>query len=115
MGARLLQINYTLNVPLADFRRKFGPAAHEIASVPGLCWKVWIADEERSEGGGIYLFDDQASLDAYVNGPIVAGIRSHPAFADVRIKTFNVLADETTVTRGPIRAAAAVLPATAGK
>lgn len=102
MGARLLQINYRLNVPIETFRREFGPAARDIADVPGLRWKLWIAGPGRSEGGGIYVFDDEAALDAYLNGPIVAALRSHPAFSDLSVKQFEILADESAVTRGPV-------------
>ena len=106
MSARLLQINYKLDIPVDDFREAFGPAAHEIAAVPGLRWKLWVASPGRGEGGGIYLFDDQASVDAYLRGPIVAGIRSHPAFHDLSAKVFEVLEDESAITRGPFEASA---------
>ncbi|HEY2589409.1 MAG TPA: YdhR family protein [Tepidisphaeraceae bacterium] len=106
MSTRLLQINYRLNIPLETFRREFGPAAREIADVPGLRWKLWIAGSGGSEGGGIYVFDDEASLDAYLQGPIVAALRSHPAFSDLSVKTFEILEDESAVTRGPVGAPA---------
>jgi hypothetical protein len=107
MSAKLLQINYRLNIPLETFRQEFGPAARDIADVPGLRWKLWIADPGRSEAGGIYLFDDEASLTAYLQGPILAALRSHPAFSDLSIKTFEILEDESALTRGPVGASLA--------
>lgn len=107
MGVQLLQITYHLNVNLETFRRTFGPAAHDIARVPGLRWKVWVYRPDAGEGGGIYLFEDEASLHAYLDGPIVAAIKSHPAFGGVSVDTFDVLTDETAATRGPIEEAAA--------
>ena len=35
--------------------------AELIATAHGLRWKVWTENSETREGGGIYLFDDDAS------------------------------------------------------
>jgi hypothetical protein len=39
-------------------------------------------NEPEQEAGGIYLFADSQSLDAYLNSEIVAGIVSYPALSD---------------------------------
>jgi len=81
MSPQLLQINYMFNGSRADFEREFGPLAAEIAKVPGLRWKIWLVNEAESRGGGSYLFDDEPSLRAYLDGPVVAALKSHPAFS----------------------------------
>ncbi|NIN69880.1 MAG: hypothetical protein GTO63_35405 [Anaerolineae bacterium] len=43
-------------------------------------------NEGESEAGGIMLFEDEASLKAYLDGPIVAQIVSHPALSDFSVK-----------------------------
>lgn len=55
------------------------------------------------EAGGVYLFDDEASLQAYLNGPIVASIGSNPALSDVSVKVFDPITSLMHITRGPIR------------
>jgi hypothetical protein len=53
-------------------------------------------------GGGIYLFDDESSAQAFLEGPIAAGLGQHPAVSDISVKQFEVLGDLTTITRGPV-------------
>ncbi|HVJ56467.1 MAG TPA: YdhR family protein [Terrimicrobiaceae bacterium] len=74
----LLQINYRFSVSRAQFESGFDAIASEIAQVPGLRWKIWLPDEAESRGGGIYLFDDEESVRAYLEGPIVAALKSYP-------------------------------------
>lgn len=40
--------------------------ATDIATEPGLIWKVWTEAPERSVAGGVYLFSTRQSADAYV-------------------------------------------------
>src|SRR5262245_24429890 len=75
MSAKILQINYKLNGPKAEYERENLPYAQPIADIPGLCWKVWIINEAQSEAGGIYLFDDDAAVQAFLDGPIIAEMR----------------------------------------
>ena len=100
MAAKILQINYRLNGPRAEYEKENLPYAQPIADIPGLRWKVWIIDEARSEAGGIYLFDDDAAARSFVDGPIIAEMRGDPTLI---IKSFDVIADLTTITRGPVK------------
>ncbi len=40
--------------------------ARSIAREPGLRWKLWIENRETGEAGGIYLFEDLPSAEAYL-------------------------------------------------
>jgi Putative mono-oxygenase ydhR len=40
--------------------------AHRIADTPGLIWKVWTENPDMQEAGGVYLFEDETSLEAYL-------------------------------------------------
>jgi hypothetical protein len=104
VAPRLLQVNYTLNVPLADFREHAAKVADAIAAVPGLRWKIWLHDPATGGAGGIYVFDAQPALDAFVNGPIIAALRANPAVRDVTVRPFDVLPQESRVTRAPVGA-----------
>lgn len=102
MSPQMLQINYKFNGSRADFERDFGPLAAEIARTPGLRWKIWLVNEAESRGGGSYLFDDERSLRAYLDGPIVTALKSHPAFSELSVQAFAVLEAPSAVTRGPV-------------
>jgi hypothetical protein len=71
MEGQILQITFKLegtrdksaveNLPLSY--------AQSIADIPGLLWKIWIINEGHGEAGGIYLFEDAASAQGYLDGP----------------------------------------------
>ena len=64
MSGMLLQLNFKFNVTPADYEGAVSPLADQFAAVPGLRWKIWIINETESEAGGIYCFEDAASLQA---------------------------------------------------
>jgi len=102
----ILQVNFNLNVPVAEYQKMADSVAEAFLDVPGLKWKIWLLNPAAQEAGGIYLFDSQASLDAYVNGPLVARLRGLTAIRNVSIKQFEVMPEITALTRGPVDAAA---------
>jgi hypothetical protein len=99
---KILQIHYKLRGSVADFMRESGAVASVLAAVTGLRWKVWLMNESEHEGGGIYLFDDNVALQAFVDGPIVARLKDHPALSDLTMKQFDVPEDLTKMTHGPL-------------
>jgi hypothetical protein len=90
-------------VPAKDYEQACLPAAQPIADTPGLRWKVWLMDEANHEAGGIYLFDDEKSVQAFLDGPIVAAVKSNPAISNISAKTFDVMDALSAVTRAPVR------------
>ena len=103
MNPKVLQINFTVNNSRTELEQAWLPGAQPIAETPGLRWKIWLMNETQHEAGGIYLFDDQASLQAYLNGPIVAEIKNDPSLSNLSVKQFDVMEEHSTITRGPIR------------
>ena len=102
IGKKILQINVKCENPKADFAEAYLPAAQTIADVKGLLWKVWLMNEEEKTAGGIYLFEDGASVKEYLGGPIVAAVMSNPALSDIEAKVFGVIGENSKITRGPI-------------
>lgn len=108
MEARILQINFTLEgVTPAEFAEGCRPFAEPIAAVPGLCWKIWLVNEEERRAGGIYQFDGEQTLRDYLDGPIIAAVRSHPHVRDIQVRQFGVFPDLSAVTRAPLALAPA--------
>ena len=101
----ILQINFNLNVPVAEYQKMADSVAHAFADVPGLRWKIWLLNPAAQEAGGIYLFDSQASVDAYLNGPLVAQLRRLTSIQNISVKQFEVMPEITALTRGPLEAA----------
>ena len=99
MSIKILQINYKLNGPRADYERENMPYAQPIADIPGLRWKIWIINEAQGEAGGTYLFDNDAAVRAFMDGPIIAEMKDDPTLS---IKAFDVIAEHTAITRGPV-------------
>jgi hypothetical protein len=107
MSGKLLQINFRFKVSSPEYIDEVRPLAGQIAGVPGLLWKVWLMNEAESEAGGIYWFADAVSLQAYLDGPIVAAVASHPALEEISVKVFDDIRELSEVTRGPVLSSAA--------
>ena len=106
MSERILQINFRYNVAKDDYVGAVSALANDFAAAEGLCWKVWLLNEDKSEAGGIMLFEDQASLDGFLNSPLAAKVTGHPALSGFSIRQFGVMKKETGITRGPLTATA---------
>jgi hypothetical protein len=103
MSQKILQINFSFNIPAANLAQAFAPLAQPIADTPGLRWKVWLMNADDGEGGGIYLFEDEAGVQAYLAGPIIGGLKANPALSEVSIRTYGVAEEFSLVTRAPIQ------------
>ncbi len=102
MPGRILQINFKFNVSKAEYEQAVSSLAGDFAALAGLRWKIWIMNETESEAGGIYMFEDAASVKAFLDGPLAAKVTSHPALSDFSVKQFDVMEDVTKITRGPV-------------
>ena len=102
MSERILQLNFKFNVTRTEYEQAVSPLADKFAAVTGLRWKIWLMNEAESEAGGIYLFDDEPSLQAFLEGPLAAAISNHPALSNMSVKRFDVMDGITAITRGPV-------------
>ncbi len=103
MTPKLLQINFPYTGPWAgDMAAAYGDLARNIAQAPGLLWKVWIENADTGESGGIYLFVDEASLDAYLTEH-TARLRSF-GIRHIVAKRFDVNVPLNSMTRADFAA-----------
>jgi hypothetical protein len=102
MPGRILQINFKFNVSRAEYEQAVTSLSDDVAALAGLRWKIWIMNEPEREAGGIYLFEDAASVKAFLEGPLAATVTSHPALSDFSVKQFDVMEDLTKTARGPV-------------
>ena len=103
MSEIMLQLNFNFSVSKEEYEQAVSPLADKFANVPGLIWKIWILNAEKSEAGGIYLFENQASLDEFLAGSLAKTVTGHPALSNFSVKQFGIMNDITEVTRGPIK------------
>ena len=102
MAKMILQIDFKFNISRDEYEKAAKSLATAFAEVAGLRWKVWLMNEAESVAGGIYLFDDESSLQAFLEGPLAAKVKSHPAFTSMNARQFEVMTDATATTRGPV-------------
>jgi actin-related protein len=106
MSQKLLQINVDYAVPTEAYLAASLHAAQPIADMPGLLWKVWIHDDKKRHGGGIYLFESREAVDAYLATPLVEAFRNNPVLSNLSIKVFDIGEEASAITRAPLGVAA---------
>ena len=99
---KILQINFKFKVPRSELEKALLQRAKLIANVKGLLWKIYSVNESQKSAAGIYLFKDDASVEAFLKGEIAAGLKSNPALSDIEVKVFGILPEHTKITRGPV-------------
>ncbi|MCK6408363.1 monooxygenase [Thauera sp.] len=99
--AVLLQVDFAFEGPWgAQMSEGMKGLAESIACEPGLLWKIWTENAETREAGGIYLFADRASAEAY--------LAMHRARLEdfgvprVNAKLFDVNAELSAIDRAPL-------------
>ena len=102
MAKKILQINVDYNVPTEDFKASWMKAAEPISQQKGLIWKVWIYDDANRHGGGIYLFESQEDVDAYLDGDMVQAFKASPVISNLSVKVFDIGEEASAVTRAPL-------------
>jgi hypothetical protein len=86
----------------ADYRQQVQALAPQFLQVPGLVSKIWLADEARNTYGGVYVFQDAASLQRYLASETVRDMQASPRLAEVSIRTFDTVEAATAITGGPL-------------
>ena len=59
-------------------------------------------NEEQREAGGIYLFENESSMNAFLAGPLAKTVTSHPGLSNFSVMSFTIMNDLTEVTQGPL-------------
>jgi hypothetical protein len=106
----VLHLLFQLQVPPSAFLAHSWEAAAVIASVEGLIWKIWVMQEEAFEIGGMYLFANRETAEAYLNHPVVQAVRSNPAVLSAQSQLWEVEGSLSALTRAPLRNAQILQP-----
>lgn len=100
MNSHCVNVDIDLSGSIEEWLRHCEAQVEAMRLLPGLEWKLWLADADANTAGGVYLFRDAASADAYVSGPIIARLRTSPLVRAVRVRTSAVADDLSRRTRG---------------
>jgi hypothetical protein len=108
MTQKILITKFNYNLPHAEFRSLLLSVADNFATVPGCVWKIWLIDEEKNEGGAVYLFDDNDALETFKASPLVQSVVSHPALSNFDFRITDILTEASIITRAPLTNAVAL-------
>lgn len=81
----IVQINFPFTDSASELRAAMLEAVPKFTGMDGLIWKIWLIDEERKEGGGIYLFASRELADAFATSDLVANLRQSRPGTDVKV------------------------------
>ena len=99
----VLHLRFKLRVPPTVLLAHSREAATIIASVEGLIWKIWVLQEEEFAMGGMYLFSNRQTAEAYLNHPVIQAVRGNPAVVSTESKLWDVESSLSALTRAPLR------------
>lgn len=64
---KLLQIDFEFKGPFGDeMTSALKDLAESINNEPGVIWKIWTENKQDQRAGGVYLFEDEQSANAYL-------------------------------------------------
>jgi putative monooxygenase ydhR len=106
----VLHLRFKLRVPPDVFLAHSQEAATVIASVEGLVWKIWILQQEELEMGGMYLFANRETAEAYLNHPVAQAVRSNPAVVSTESQLWDVESSLSALTRAPLPGVSELYP-----
>jgi hypothetical protein len=100
---KLVQFDFAYKGPFGrEMTEAMDGLAKSITQEPGFIWKIWTANEEAQEAGGIYLFEDEQSAQAYISKHSerlkTFGINQ------INVKIFDVNAPLTAITKAALKA-----------
>lgn len=97
----LVQFDFAFDGPWGEqFTSACHDLAQDIATEPGLIWKLWGENQETGRASGVYLFDTPENAEAYV-------IKHRPRLATFGVtdpggSTFSLNLPLSRLTRAPL-------------
>ncbi|EGQ7663492.1 monooxygenase [Vibrio parahaemolyticus] len=99
--AKLLQVDFEFHGPFGEeMSNTLVDLAQSINQEPGMIWKIWTESEKDKLGGGIYLFEDEATAQDYLE--MHAARLRKMGVVEVRGQIFDINVPLTTINQGPI-------------
>ena len=90
----------------AEYRSICDGLAPELARVPGLVSKVWLADEASNTYGGVYTWANRQVMDAFAGSDFFKAFATNQNFANISSRAFAILDGPSQATRAFVAFAA---------
>lgn len=87
----VLFVRIKSDLELNEIQRRMLERKPRFLEVPGLLQKIYGRDPSTGDLCGIYFFEDQAALDAYLESDLAKSIPAAYEARDVRREVFEVL------------------------
>ncbi|MDK8465252.1 monooxygenase [Marinobacter sp. SS13-12] len=98
---KLLQVDFDFTGPFGEeLAEKLAGLAESINNEPGFIWKIWTESRKDQLAGGIYLFEDEESANAYLK--MHSARLKELGINEVRGQIFDVNIPLSTINKGPI-------------
>lgn len=92
---------YVLTLDPEQYQQRWvDPYADAIAGVPGLERKTWMADFDTGTFASVYIWQDKASMDAFMASEAVTRVAAEPFLKDLEITALPVHEGASVITRG---------------
>lgn len=96
----LLQVDFDYQGPFGEVMSSaLKELAETINNEPGMIWKLWTENELIEQAGGVYLFENQTTAQAYL--AMHTARLQEMGITEVRGKTFNVNESLSAINQGP--------------
>lgn len=96
----LLQVDFDYQGPFGEvMSNALKELAETINNEPGMIWKLWTENEKVQQAGGVYLFESEATAQAYLT--MHTARLQGMGIGTVRGKTFNVNEALSAINLGP--------------
>jgi hypothetical protein len=102
MSQKILITKFNYSLPHSEFRNLLLAVADDFGKVPGCEWKIWLIDEQKKEGGAIYLFNSGEALATFKESPLVQSVMSHPALSNFEFRETDMVKEPGLITRAPV-------------
>ena len=98
---KLLQIDFPYSGPFGEeMTTAMRELAESITHEPGFIWKIWTENAETNEAGGIYMFESEATAQAYLE--MHSERLKSFGVPHVNCKIFNVNEELSAIDEGPV-------------
>jgi len=98
---KLLQVDFEFHGPFgAEMAQALTDLAESINHEPGMIWKIWTESEKDQLGGGIYLFEDETSAQAYL--AMHSARLQQMGISDIRGRIFDINQPLSAINQGPM-------------
>jgi len=88
----LLMVRLKSSLPMEELETRYRKRMPEFRALPGLLQKYYLRDPASGELAGLYLWDSQESLDAYLDSELCKTIgKSYEAVGPPTIETLAVM------------------------